>query len=533
MGNNVGVSRFHELIKKNGLTLVPSSKRIEYNYKQNEDLEVLGKEKIKLEDNNIFPKNEIKFIDSPSLDISNVQKFPYSSIGTISVKFSKSEEIYFFTCFAIYKNIVVTLASNLIDNKDGEKAKLIYTTFSKEKVLWKNIYIQSNNNINNKTNINLRNDLKSKLAIICFQNNISDEWIGVEGGKKEDFVDKEMNIIFSLGLKKEPNDNKSKSQPYLREINIKVGNPFKEANNDYKKEIIKKCPGSPCYYKDSKNGAYVVAIINEFLEFQYFDKSDLEFLNEIINKRELLEKKYYKEYETLNILKVNFHEYYLQNIEIKNFINFNLKNLQFLDLSFNPIKSSGAYYLGIGIFDNLQSLNLGNIELEDEGIKYISDNNNIPKLRYLNLFHNGISYKGIQYLVEAKFIKNLSELILTENIIYDKGVKIIKEHNVWDKLNLLNLNCTGLTDISLGYLLEANMQKLEKLIIMSNKISDNGEQYINQLKNKHIKVIYLTKAEIEKKIEKDKKANFKKKKIMDSNLLNKFKYNTLSKYINY
>lgn len=342
-----------------------------------------------------------------------------------------------------------------------------------------------------------------------------------------------MNIIFSLGLKKEPNDNKSKSQPYLREINIKVGNPFKEANNDYKKEIIKKCPGSPCYYKDSKNGAYVVAIINEFLEFQYFDKSDLEFLNEIINKRELLEKKYYKEYETLNILKVNFHEYYLQNNEIKNFINFNLKNLQFLDLSFNQIKSSGAYYLGIGIFDNLQSLNLGNIELEDEGLKYISDNNNIPKLRYLNLFHNGISYKGIQYLVEAKFIKNLSELILTENIIYDKGVKIIKEHNVWDKLNLLNLNCTGLTDISLGYLLEANMQKLEKLIIMSNKISDNGEQYINQLKNKHIKVIYLTKAEIEKKIEKDKKANFQKKKIMDSNLLNKFKYNTLSKYINY
>ena len=48
------------------------------------------------------------------------------------------------------------------------------------------------------------------------------------------------------------------------------------------------------------------------------------------------------------------------------------------------------------------------------------------------------------------------ELSLAENTkIGDSGIRIMKEHKGWSKLNILNLNYTGLTDKSLIYLSEA------------------------------------------------------------------------------
>jgi len=72
----------------------------------------------------------------------------------------------------------------------------------------------------------------------------------------------------------------------LREIEIKEGNenPFKESNDSNINKIIKKAIGSPCYYKDNKNGVYALAIINEFFEFQYFDENNMIFLNDMVYK---------------------------------------------------------------------------------------------------------------------------------------------------------------------------------------------------------------------------------------------------------
>ena len=150
-------------------------------------------------------------------------------------------------------------------------------------------------------------------------------------------------------------------------------------------------------------------------------------------------------------------------------------------------------------------------EIGDEGLNHIA-NGFFSKLNYLYLFHNNISVEGIKYLVKAEFVNNLIVLSLSENPnIGDTGVRIIKEHKGWSKLNTLNLNATGLTDIALQYLGEASMPKLKKLNILGNKFTENGKPSINGLRMNHIHVSYRTDAERQKEKEKKKK---KKKKVV-------------------
>ena len=70
-------------------------------------------------------------------------------------------------------------------------------------------------------------------------------------------------------------------------------NPFFEADikGDKKEiELITQIPGSPLYYCDYNNGAYVIAIINESFEFQYFDKKALNFLINMVDKAKQIKK---------------------------------------------------------------------------------------------------------------------------------------------------------------------------------------------------------------------------------------------------
>ena len=191
MGLGPSKDKIRKILEKS-IEKLNSSDKIEYEYKHNDDLEIIEEKKEILEEYN--KKKEIKNIDSPLLGVKDINKFPYNSIGFISVKFSSSNETYFYTCFIIYKNVIITLASNLIDENKGGKAISILTSFSNEEIKWDNIYIQSKKE-------NLENDLKSELAAIIYENDIGNEWVGVEGGKKEDFFDKNIYTIFSLGLK--------------------------------------------------------------------------------------------------------------------------------------------------------------------------------------------------------------------------------------------------------------------------------------------------------------------------------------------
>ena len=159
----------------------PSSDKKEKENEENED-----------DDSFVLSDGITQVINNPLLDVKNTTKFPYGAIGTISVQFPVREEIFVYTCFLIGANIVVTLASNLKSNSKGGKAKSIVTSFSKEKVKWDNIFIQGEEILNendeeDKNQIDSLDNLSSKLAVIIYDNKISNEWFGVEKGKKEDF----------------------------------------------------------------------------------------------------------------------------------------------------------------------------------------------------------------------------------------------------------------------------------------------------------------------------------------------------------
>ena len=451
-------------------------------------------------------------IDSELSDVKNIKKYPYNTVGTLIVKFPNEEEVNLFTCFLIDTNVVVTLASNLINNNKGGKATSILTTFSEEKVKWENIFIQGDEKKkkDKKQSIDSIN-FNSKLAIILYEDNLGSEWIGVELGSKDAFNERDINCIFSHGLKKKKNSinempNKGDiNEPYLKQINVSVGNPFIKSKEN--NAIMDRYHGSPLYYKDYNNGIYVIGVLNDNLEYQYIDKDTMIFLINMANKGKLLKKKKNKGLDEENIVTLDLSKNDFGPLDIKYLIDFDLHNLRILDLSSNLIGCSGASYLKDGKFTSLESLNLNANEIGDEGLKQLADGV-FSKLNSLYLFNNNISDEGIGHLVKAIFTKNLIILCLSENKkIGDTGIRIIKEHKVWDKLNTLNLNATGLTDVALGYFIEASMPKLKQLNILGNKFTENGRSYITTLRKNRIHVIYRTPAERMK--EKDKK---KKKK---------------------
>ena len=61
--------------------------------------------------------------------------------------------------------------------------------------------------IKKKKKLTKKNNLNkgSKLAVTLYEENIGNEWKGVEGGKAEDFSGRDINVVFTLGKK----DNKN------------------------------------------------------------------------------------------------------------------------------------------------------------------------------------------------------------------------------------------------------------------------------------------------------------------------------------
>ena len=474
-------------------------------------------------DSFILSQEVTQTLDNPTLNVKNMNKFPYSAIGTITCKFPVDENKEFiYTCFLIDTNVVLTLAANLESNSKGGKAKSIVTSFSKEQVKWENIIIQGSETKGkgkkekdkDKNQNEALDNLQSKLAVIFFDDSIGKEWIGVEGGKKEDFEGRDTFAVFSFEDKGTTTDgDDSKGEIKFREIFISNINPFTQKLDDANISIlIKQSPGSPIYYNDYNNGAYAIAIITDTYEFQYFDRKTMVFLANMVNHGKLLRKKVNKGIDEDNIVQLDLQRNDFGPLDIKYLTDFDLKNLRILDLSSNSIKPQGAFYLSQGKFSSLESLNLNFNEIGDEGLNHIA-NGFFSKLNSLYLFHDNISAEGIKYLVKAEFVNNLIILSLSENPnIGDTGVRHMKEHKGWAKLSILNLNYTGLTDVALDYLGKSSMPKLKKLNIQGNKFSEQGKANINALRMNHIHVSYRTEAERQREKEEKKKNEKKNKK---------------------
>lgn len=481
--------------------------------------------------------------------------FPYSCVKSIMVSFDNGNTFENFTGFIIDTNAIVTLASNVM--KNGKKG-IVKTCFSDKPV--KSIFTpldlkkeQNENKKKNKEDNNIKNDnnlpFYPNLAVIAYEDNIVDEWIGVESLSLDDLSPKDLNLICSLGLKSENsqhkgiNDSNNSSSIMntsnnsenstvklnnaceIHEQNVTTTTKFDEDLDEEDRIKLKKCLGGPVYYKDYDQGAFVVGILDLKQEEEgnsysltFFDNKCLNFLVDCVNKAKLLRKKNHKNIDEEHIIKLDLSRNDFGPLDVKYLTDFDLKNLRYLDLSSNSIKPQGAFYLSQGKYPNLELLNLNFNEIGDEGLNHIA-NGNFTKLTNLFLFHNNISDKGIQYLCKADFISNLIILSLSENPnIGDTGIRIIKENTNWGKLTTLNLNGTGLTDIAVNYLTNSSMPSLKRLNIIGNKFSNKIVFSISSLKLNHIKVEYMSPEEKKRHHKEKKKAECLKKVEEEENL---------------
>ena len=217
----------------------------------------------------------------------------------------------------------------------------------------------------------------------------------------------------------------------------------------------------------------------------------MKFLFKMINKAKQIRNKINKDIEDNDIVQLNLEGKNLGQSDIKYLSNFEFKNLRILDLNNNSLKSKGVLYLSqYKLFNSLESLNLNNNKIGDEGLNNIA-NGFFYKLNSLYLDNNSITSVGIKYLIKAEFINNIIILSLSDNKkIGDTGIKYMKEHKGWGKLSILNINHTGITDLALDYIGKSSMPKLKQLCIRDNKFTEQGNANINALRMNHIFVYY-------------------------------------------
>ena len=135
---------------------IKETEPIEYKYKSGneENINLIQEQEEDIDNNNDDFRESIdtQSITNPLLKINNTKKYPYNSIGIISVIFPLNEKkIFDYTCFLIGENIILTLSSNEYNKVLGGNAKLIKITFSSKKLEQKDI--QNENEINENKNL--------------------------------------------------------------------------------------------------------------------------------------------------------------------------------------------------------------------------------------------------------------------------------------------------------------------------------------------------------------------------------------------
>ena len=157
----------------------------------------------------------------------------------------------------------------------------------------------------------------------------------------------------------------------------------------------------------------------------------------------------------------------------------NNKVLLNLDISNNEIRNTGLIQgLNFISFCKLCSLNLGNNQLLDSGIKILSNSLKFfPHLNKLNISNCGFEFKGFEYLIKSlTMYKNISTLNISGNILKHKDFVEIKPYLETIAIRNLNMTKCALGNNAafvLGECLSIN-ESLKKLNISNNKISDKG-----------------------------------------------------------
>ena len=417
----------------------------------------------------ICPRYNSHFSEINLTSVKDPMMFPYCTVGTLMVKFPKSNETFMSTCVMINEKVALTLASNLYNINYGGEAMEIKTTFSREIIQPENVKIMDGF----KTNPNDENNF----GLIFFSTKICHDHLGVRNSNP--LIKYFSTCILSSGLLKsesQMNTVQDKDSMFVtreegfipsdlltfsveeEELLSLLSKKKKEKEN-----ILKYGKGAPiiAYWCSEP---FIFSLLNQNCNIQRITKESIQFMIDGINEAKTL---IGNKIEDNKIVQLDLSNNDLGPLDIQYLSEFDLLNLQVLDLNSNSIKPQGAFFLSLGKYHNLRVLNLSVNEIGDEGIAHIA-NSNFPALEQLLLFHNNISSDGVQYLCNADFISNLCILSLSDNPITDKGCKYIKDTKTWKRLAILDLTQTSLTNEGIDFLMHSVMPNLKKILLKHN-----------------------------------------------------------------
>ena len=177
------------------------------------------------------------------------------------------------------------------------------------------------------------------------------------------------------------------------------------------------------------------------------------------------------------LINLSLTDIQINDNDIKQFLSLNLKNLEQLNFSKNNIGAIGCFYLSKMNFPKLIKLILSNNNIKDGGFKNICYINS-PKLQFLDINHNNITQNSIVYLKKINFMKELNSLDLGNNLIKDEGIKILCQIQLYN-LHYLNIENIEMNDLGLSEFTKDNtfFDKLNELNIKNNNYDKNSNSF--------------------------------------------------------
>ena len=501
MGNDESTENVKNILKRGAsseFSLPESPSKLLCHIEKNENISHLNKNNQEEESEN---SSKSSFLDSLNSEFglySNKNKYcltssktqineklinniPYNLIGCLFVKYEKDVIEYKYNCFIINTNCFMTLKNNIYHPKLGN-AREIKVNFSALMIKKENIII------------------KGKYAILGFEEDFSKNYFGLESLNEEEKGMKEFYISSIIDINSKNN---------IPEIHSLISNTNTPINiQDCDKEKISRIIGSPLYYYDNENQIYVIGLIDESFNYSFFDNCYIEEFSNAI--------------KTFQLSKINQNKQNLENKSIErldlsgiNILKENIKfllkddfiNLKYLDVSNIIIEEFKS------IFDlkykNLQYLNLNYNNIQNNGLSLLAKSN-FPQLKNLHLKNNGLTNEGIKYFIDNSiYAKNLTVLNLSDNKLTDENVYDIVTN--MKELTRLDLKCTGISDISLDYIIKYS-SKIQIIDISYNYLSrDYCENKILKLHLKQCTINYINI---------DKIKNIKKNLELDDNKIN-------------
>ncbi|XP_058236394.1 NACHT, LRR and PYD domains-containing protein 12-like isoform X3 [Hemibagrus wyckioides] len=171
-------------------------------------------------------------------------------------------------------------------------------------------------------------------------------------------------------------------------------------------------------------------------------------------------------------------------------------NLQILRLNWCNLTEKSCSFLS-SLLNTLRELDLNNNDLQDSGVKLISEGltNEHCKLQILRLARCHFSQSSCAELASAltSISSSLRELDLSNNDLQDTGLELLfaGRENLYCNLQILRLNCCNLTEKSCSFL-SSLLNTLRELDLNNNDLQDSGVKLISEgLTNEHCKLQIL------------------------------------------